>query len=311
MTRHNNEFGQSHPVFTACSPAAKSRGDAIFPEARSTEPDGMAVEIIIPVYNQIDYTRQCLESLYRNTPVAARVTVIDNGSTDETGTYLSSLRGVRVIRNEQNRGCAAAWNLGVQSSAGDWILLLNNDVVLTPRWLEGLLNAAVENGLDIVSPALREGPLNYELEEYAQEFVDTTGKATRLGAAHGVCFLVRRRVFAAVGLFDENFRFGQFEDADFFQRARRAGFALGATGRSFVHHFGSVTQDYVRQQMPLEAYEDWNRDYYRSKWSQTWGQRCLSRWKMKAMVAWWRTWEVQRFGHSLAERWRRGGLTYE
>ena len=311
MTRLSNETAGVHQGNNIhSSPRPSGKGPSL--DRPQTADAGLQqVEIIIPIYNQVDYTKQCLASLYKNSPATTRVTVIDNGSSDGTGAYLAGVPGLNMIRNDKNRGCAAAWNQGVQASVSNWILFLNNDVLLTPRWMEGLISAAVENGLDIASPAMREGPLNYKLEEYARQFVSSTSGAARPGVAHGVCFLVRRRVFDAVGLFDENFRFGQFEDKDFFYRAREAGFALGATGRSFVHHFGSVTQDYVRRKLPLEAYEEWNREYYRSKWSQTWSRRCLSRWKMKAMVAWWRTWELQRCGHSLAERWRRDGLTYE
>lgn len=311
MTRHNNETGQFQSPVNASATGELLRSGITFDVAPSASGGKATVEIIIPVYNQVEYTRKCLESLRQTTRTAASVIVIDNGSTDGTPEYLANLPALTVIRNEKNRGCAAAWNQGIAASTGEWVVVLNNDVVLTPGWLDGLLAAAVEIGLDIVSPALREGPLNYELEAYAREFVRSTGGATRPGVAHGVCFLVRRRVFESVGLFDENFRIGQFEDADFFHRARQAGFALGATGQSFVHHFGSVTQNYVRQQLPLEAYEDWNRAYYRSKWTLGWHQRCLTRWKARAQVAWWRAWELHLCGHSLAERWQHGQLEYE
>lgn len=311
MTRHTQASGQ--PLQQAAQhPSSKVPAGAAFWDAGLTAvSSGTSVDIVIPVYNQVDYTRKCLESHRKHTPRRANVIIVDNGSTDATPGYLSMLADLKIIRNTENRGCAAAWNQGIKAATADWVAVLNNDLVLTPGWLEGLLETALECGLDIVSPALREGPLNYDLEEYAREFVKAMGGAMRPGIAHGICFLVRRRVFDKVGLFDENFRFGQFEDLDFFQRAREAGFALGATGRSFLHHFGSVTQNYVRRQLPQEAYEEQNRAYYRSKWQLTWGQRRLVRWKSKAKLAWWRAWELHQSGHSLAERWHRGQLLYE
>lgn len=268
------------------------------------------VDIIIPAFNQLAFTRQCLESLQRHTHAAARVIVVDNGSQDGTAEFLRGLPQMKVIRNAENLGCAAAWNQGVNAAVADWVVILNNDVVLTPGWLEGLL-AAAENGLDIVSPALREGPLNYELEPYACEFVRAAGDVTRPDMAHGVCFMVRRRVFESIGLFDENFRVGQFEDADFFQRARQAGFKLGATGRSFIHHFGSVTQNALRgESKVVSPYEAMNRAYYRRKWRLGWFRRHAQKLKTRLQLAWWRARERRRCGHSLNERWLHGQLLY-
>ena len=279
-------------------------------------PDGLPsapsplVAIIIPVFNQLAFTRQCLESLHRHHRVPSEAIVIDNGSTDGTGEYLSTDLQLELIRNSKNLGCAAAWNQGVKASAAEWVAILNNDVVLTAGWLEGLLAAASDEGLDIVSPALREGPLNYDLEPYAREFIQTTGQVTRPGVAHGICFLVRRRVFDVIGWFDENFRIGQFEDADFFQRAQRAGFKLGATGRSFIHHFGSVTQNSIRQAKAASPYEAQNRVYYRKKWGLTWPRRHLQRLQTNLRLAWWRARERRQYGHSLNERWLHGQLLY-
>ncbi|MDB6066928.1 MAG: glycosyltransferase [Pedosphaera sp.] len=269
------------------------------------------VEIVVPVYNQLAYTRQCLESLRQNTDARARIIIIDNGSTDGTAEFLGTRLQITVLSNPQNLGCAAAWNQGVRAGAADWVAILNNDILLTPGWLDGLLAAAAEYGLDIVSPAVREGPLNYEIGAYGLEFVRTMGRAIRRGVAHGICFLTRRSVFETIGLFDENFRIGQFEDADFFQRACRAGFRLGTTGRSFIHHFGSVTQDSIRRPDTSPQYESLNRAYYRQKWRLAWHRRYLQRVQTKARLIWWSVREHRHYRHSLNERWRHGKLFYD
>lgn len=269
------------------------------------------VEIVIPVFNQLEFTRQCLESFFRYPPFAsARVIVVDNGSKDETAEYLKSFPQIEVIHNSENLGCATAWNQGFRATKSNWIAILNNDVVLTPGWLGGLLAFAESEHLDIVSPALREGPLNYDLESYARGFVQAAGNLVRPGVAHGVCFLVRRQVFESIGLFDENFRIGQFEDADFFQRARRAGFQLGSTGRSFMHHFGSVTQNSIRSRRDASPYEASNRAYYRKKWKLGWAKRHWQRFTSNRQLAHWRAQERSAYGHSLVERWLDGELVY-
>jgi GT2 family glycosyltransferase len=251
-----------------------------------------------------------LASLRQSAGLRARVVVIDNGSTDGTAEYLSGCAEVSVIRNLENRGCAVAWNQGVKATTAEWVVVLNNDVLVTKGWLEGLLGSAVTADLDVVTPAMREGLLNYELEPYAQEFVRTAGGAIRLGVADGVCFMVRRRVFEKIGLFDENFRIGVFEDTDFFERARQAGFKLGSTGRSFIHHFGSVTQKAIRLKNSCGEYEQENRIYFRKKWRLSQIQRWISRFKRKTRAALWSLRERRQFGHTLRERWRRDRLVY-
>jgi N-acetylglucosaminyl-diphospho-decaprenol L-rhamnosyltransferase len=273
-------------------------------------PPTTSVEIVIPVFNQLSYTRDCLESLHRSTGVTARVVVVDNGSSDGTAEYLDGDTGVDVIHNSENRGCAVAWNQGVRSGKADWVVVLNNDVLLTPGWLEGLLTSAEAEGWDIVTPAMREGVLNYELEPYAREFVKAAAGAVRADVADGVCFMVRRRVFEVIGLFDEKFRIGVFEDTDFFERARRAGFKLGTTGRSFIHHFGSVTQKSIRQGKTCGPYEQENRIYFRKKWQLNQIQRWIDRFKRRARAARWSALERRQFGHTLRECWRRDRLVY-
>jgi N-acetylglucosaminyl-diphospho-decaprenol L-rhamnosyltransferase len=271
----------------------------------------MNVGIVIPVFNQLNYTRDCLASLRATSKPDIQIVLVNNGSSDGTADYLANCSGLIVINNPQNLGCAAAWNQGVKATNADWIVVLNNDVLLTSGWLEGLLAFAQENGLDIVSPAIREGLMNYELEAYAREFVGSTAKAVRAGVANGICFMVHRRVFEKIGFFDENFRIGQFEDTDFFRRARQAGFKLGTTGRSFIHHFGSITQNSIRESKTVRPYEAENRAYFRKKWRLNGVTRFLERWQNKTRSARWRSQERRQYGHSLNERWFNNQLSYD
>jgi N-acetylglucosaminyl-diphospho-decaprenol L-rhamnosyltransferase len=270
----------------------------------------MTKSIIIPVFNQLEFTRQCLTSLTSCCPDLTEIIVIDNGSTDGTGEYLQSLVGLSVISNETNLGCAVAWNQGVRSCSAEWVVILNNDVVLSQGWLAGLIDFAEERGVDVVSPAIREGEYNYDMAEYAGEFVRRMARVSRPGEAHGICFLVRRRVFETVGYFDENFRIGQFEDADFFRRAKAAGFRLAITGRSFIHHFGSMTQKSVAREKTEKPYVAENRAYFRRKWRLNWWKRFLLRRRKKWLDFVRRTKEQALYGHTLMEKWIDGRLRY-
>ena len=160
-----------------------------------------SVSLVIPVYNQLMHTMQCVESIQRLPDQAAELIIIDNASTDGTSEYLKG-RDLRVITNPMNLGCAKAWNQGVRASQGDIIGILNNDIVVTTGWLPALLSFMERTGCGIVSPAMREGPLDYELDRYAAEYTTACRTATRRGL-RGPCMLIRRAVFDSIGLFDE------------------------------------------------------------------------------------------------------------
>jgi N-acetylglucosaminyl-diphospho-decaprenol L-rhamnosyltransferase len=222
-------------------------------------------------------------------PSGVEIIIIDNGSSDETPQRLCAYSGARVISNPSNVGCARAWNQGVElSSTAEWRIFLNNDVLLSQGWLSGLLDEAQKRGLDIVSPAMREGPINYNFEERAKFVATALGDFTRPGMPHGVCFAVRRRVFEAVGIFDDNFRVGQFEDTDFFRRAHIAGFSSATVGASFIHHFSSITQKAVKEAAG-SSYESENRAYFRRKWNLHWMRRRIEKlqtgWKLRSYMA--------------------------
>lgn len=270
----------------------------------------MNKSIIIPVFNQLEYTKLCLISLTADRPDLSEIIVIDNGSTDGTGEFLRGMDGISVISNKTNLGCAVAWNQGVRSSDAEWVVILNNDVILSKGWLNGLMEFAEENGVDLVSPAVREGEYNYDIAEYAGEFVRLMARVSRPGEAHGICLMARRRVFETIGLFDENYHIGQFEDADFFRRAKAAGFRLATTGRSFIHHFGSMTQKSFGREKTEKPYVAENRAYYRRKWRLNWWRRFFIRRRIKWLNFFWRTKEHLLYGHTLMEKWIAGRLRY-
>jgi GT2 family glycosyltransferase len=112
-----------------------------------------------------------------------------------------------------------------------------------------------------------------------------------------VAFLVHRRVFARVGGFDENFRKGGNEDVDFFWRAQAAGFTLATTGASYLHHFGSVTQNALKAERGSTRAETIG--YFRAKWKIGWFKRRWQRLQRKFREAAWRRRELRAHGRTL------------
>jgi GT2 family glycosyltransferase len=256
------------------------------------------VSLVIPVYNQLVHTMQCLESILRLPDKGDELIVVDNASTDGTPEYLKGI-GVTVISNATNLGCAKAWNQGIRAGKGEVIGILNNDIVVTPRWLPALLQFMEQTGHGIVSPAMRAGPLDYELDKYAAEFTAACRTATRPGLL-GACMLVRRKVFDQIGLFDEGFIYGGCEDVDFLWRAQRAGITTGVTGSAFIHHFGMVTQNAVKQQ-ESKLYPTQNLAHFRRKWGRTVRGNWLQRRWARLQERWTERYERFRYGHALIE----------
>lgn len=105
--------------------------------------------IIIPTYNALPLLRSCVESIRAYTPLPYEIIVVDNASSDGTDAYCRANR-ITFISLPENRGFPSACNLGLLLASGDDLLLLNNDVVVSHRWLTNLkrsLYSAPEVGI--------------------------------------------------------------------------------------------------------------------------------------------------------------------
>jgi GT2 family glycosyltransferase len=268
------------------------------------------IDVVVPLYNQLALTRECVRCLLDDPWGPVRILLVDNGSTDGTVEYLRKLSGVTVVENGRNLGVAAAWNAGVKLSTAPWIAILNNDTVLPPGWLRGLRDFCLKTGARVASPSMREGDLNYDLVPYAAEFIRRMHRQARWGTADGPAFLVSRDVFDTVGLFDESFFPAAYEDLDFFRRARTAGFRLGVTGASFIHHYGFVTQRNLLEGGARDHRSD-NRERLCRKWGIShpeggWWER---RWN-RVRRSWYRKKEKALCGHTVKEKWIDGRLMF-
>jgi GT2 family glycosyltransferase/Flp pilus assembly protein TadD/2-polyprenyl-3-methyl-5-hydroxy-6-metoxy-1,4-benzoquinol methylase len=233
--------------------------------------------IIILTWNQFEYTRLCLDSVRQHTHLPYELIVVDNGSTDGTVDWLRSLPDVRLITNPTNLGFPKAANQGIGAAAGDNILLLNNDTVVTPGWLLRLLTRLHSNpDIGMVGPLTncsagpQQIPVLYrslmELDGYAWDLGRRhRGESSEVGMLVGFCLLAKRAVLDRIGLLDERFGLGTFEDTDLSHRAIHAGYRLAICRDAFVHHFGSRTL--IGNQVPAEQLLQENLRRFAEKWS--------------------------------------------
>jgi GT2 family glycosyltransferase len=223
--------------------------------------DSRRVSVVVPSWNTRDTTLACIARVRRHTPAPAEVVVIDNGSHDGSADAVAALAAepgpvpVRLIRNDTNRGYAAATNQGIRATSGRWVVLLNSDVLVTPGWIDGLVSAARNPRVGLVGPMTNNAgsadqalvvppPYGDEsgLDAFAARWADVhRGDRQRVERLIGFCVLVRRATLARIGLLDERFGLGNYEDDDICRRARNAGLTLVVARDVFVHHYGSLS----------------------------------------------------------------------
>lgn len=206
----------------------------------------MNCDIIIPVWNQLTFTKDCIESIKRNTSGEYRLIIIDNASDDETGKYLESIKlsagkPVTLIRNDENMGFVKAANQGMTASDAHFVCILNNDTIVAKGWLNEMIDIANSAGdIGIVNPSsnnLGQKPADGEpVDLYAEKISKSSGQHVELGAAIGFCMLIKREVIRKIGLFDEIYGMGNFEDTDFSRKAVKEGYKCVRACGAYVYH---------------------------------------------------------------------------
>lgn len=215
----------------------------------------MRCDIIIPVWNQLAVTRDCIDSIKKNTDGDYRLVIIDNASQPDTKSYLESVKAsgefnMLLVRNDENLGFIKAVNQGMSASDSPFVCLLNNDTLVTKHWLDEMINVAESAPeIGIVNPSsnnLGQKPKEAEpIESYAEKFRAERGRFQELGAAIGFCMLIKREVIRKIGLFDEIYGMGNFEDTDFSRKAVNEGYICVRACGAYVYHresssFGKV-----------------------------------------------------------------------
>jgi GT2 family glycosyltransferase len=217
--------------------------------------------IIIVTFNGLhDSTIPCLESIFRSTGNEDyEIVVVDNNSSDGTPAYLKELAKresrVKLVLNASNRGFAGGNNDGIRAASGNCFILLNNDIQVTDGWLtklrESLQNdhsigliGPVSNSVGNEQKIYTEGTSPAEIIEeglaWARQSCGDSFETERLGF---FCVAFRRDILNDVGLLDEAYDLGFYEDDDYCIRVRQAGFVLTCREDVFIYHRGSASFD--------------------------------------------------------------------
>lgn len=212
--------------------------------------------VVIPVMDNLALTRLCLESMLVDRRTRdLELVVVDNGSVDGTAAYLQQLAArtlnLRVLTQERNLGYAAAVNLGVAASTAEVVVLCNNDVVVTPGWIDRLVGHLAP-GVGLVAPVTDGAPgaarvprswttygeLLERAAERAAAFAGTSRPTDRITYC---CVALPRAAWEQTGGLDEGYGTAMFEDDDHVDRLLAAGYRMLIADDVLVAHFGEAT----------------------------------------------------------------------
>ena len=243
--------------------------------------------IVVLTYNQLeDCTKPCIESIYKYTGINEfELIVVDNNSHDGTPEYLKSIepnhQNMTIILNDINKGYSAGNNDGINASKGEFVILLNNDTLVSEGWLEKIMKPFTKDqSIGMVGPIsnsvgneqkvnindLNEKNYNKKILKYISENKDVITYTKRLGF---FCVAIKKELIDKVGLLDEKFGIGMFEDDDYCVRAIKENYKLAVTDGCFIYHKGSVSF----KKLSTDTYHDIfvkNKGYFLEKHGVDW-----------------------------------------
>ncbi|MBU3113564.1 glycosyltransferase [Clostridium lacusfryxellense] len=209
--------------------------------------------IIILTYNNLTYNHICVDSIRKYTKENTyEIIIVDNNSTDGTKEWLKNQDDILAIFNNENVGFPKGCNIGIAASDKENdILFLNNDTVVTPRWLDNL-KACIYSDVKVGAT----GSITNYCSNYQSISVPYSGIEDMIPFADAnnisnpqkweerirlvaFCMLIKRDVLNKIGIMDERFTPGNFEDDDLCMRIIESGYKMMLCNDSFIHHFGS------------------------------------------------------------------------
>ncbi|MBX2876922.1 MAG: glycosyltransferase family 2 protein [Saprospiraceae bacterium] len=234
------------------------------------------VSVIAVNFRQAELTFDFLDSLKAINYAPVEAYLVDNGSLeDRTADFCAHYEGLEVLISQENLGFAGGNNLAIRQAKGQYVLLINNDTLVPPDFLEPMVRLMEENRqIGIVSPKIyyadTPNTLQYAgingihrftgrgLNQAKQKLDD--GSFDQSGTtyfAHGACMLVRAEVFQQVGVLSEDY-FLYYEELDFCEAVRAAGWEIFYTAESYIHHRESSS---IGKTNPLKTYY-----MFRNRW---------------------------------------------
>lgn len=253
-------------------------GTGIPPLATVAEPE---VSVIIPAYNNWEVTATCLRSLALDTSaVQYEVIVVDDASTDVTRELLTMVEGVQRVRLKQNAGFIGAVNAGINVSRGRFVVLLNNDTIVQPGWLDALVRTVeMEENVGVVGSKLvypdgrlqeaggiiwRDGS-GWNYGRYGDPDDPAYNYVRDVDYCSGASLLVRKEILDVLGGLDRRYAPAYYEDTDLAFAARKLGYRVVYQPESNVVH-AEGSSNGTDENAGVKRYQNVSREAFRLKW---------------------------------------------
>lgn len=236
------------------------------------------VTIIIVTHNKLNYLAACIESIRKNTTYPHKIIVVDNGSKDGTIDWLRKQEDILTIENEHNLGFPIGNNLAMSMLNTPLFCLLNNDTIVTHGWLYQLANViGSQDSIKAVGPTTNyiSGPQQdnngqyqtiQDMEKYAAKILSRPNNLMqKFPRLVFFCTLLKSELVRTIGLLDEIFSPGNYEDDDYCMRINQAKGSTVISRSVFIHHYGQTSWKDNPQ-----AYADLmrrNERLFRAKWN--------------------------------------------
>lgn len=227
--------------------------------------DNKCLDIVIPVYNAYEELSECIKSIRKNTDLNTnRLIIIDDASTDQRiKNYLTRLKqelngsNLYIIFNDENLGFTKSVNKGMSLSSRD-VIILNSDVIVTPKWIDKLRRAAYISGsVATVTPFSNNAticsipvfcennsiPDGFDVFSFS-EFIERISLRyyPELPTGVGFCMYIKRKTIDEIGFFDEiNFNGGYGSENDFCWKAVKRGYINILDDSTFIYHKGGAS----------------------------------------------------------------------
>ena len=273
------------------APPSAPREDAVFAPVGPILPltsicfpqhEEVDVSIIIPVFNQSEYTHACLSSLQAaQEQPRFEVIVVDDCSTDSTPEVMAQIRGVVYLRNDSNSGFIASCNTGAKTARGKYLVFLNNDTLVKPGWLTALLDTFKEErragivGSKLLYPdgRLQEagGIIWQDASGWNYGKFDDPGKPEYnylrdVDYCSAAALMVPKALFESAGGFDSRYAPGYYEDTDLAFKVRQVGYrVLYQPLSEVIHHEGATGGTDIST--GAKKHQEINRSTFAEVWS--------------------------------------------
>ena len=216
--------------------------------------DSPQVAIVVCAFNALEHTKECITSLRTHTTFPYSIYFVDNGSSDGTHSYASSVLGKNPIRFPRNQGIPKARNAGARAAMSDprtkYVCFLDNDVKVTPGWLEKMVKTMESHPeVGLLAPLSQSGAKAQDGSKFgfkddesaAREESESKGGPTYSDFVERFCMMLRVEILEKVGFFDEGFGLYGAESQDLCIRVRESGLRVAVATNVFMWHKGGAT----------------------------------------------------------------------